>query len=341
MLIALATPSTHKKRTAGKKPAVRSKKTHQRAVAVKSGQKRKKKAIAGKRSHKRRHTVARGKSKSAGKKPKYAYALDLFMRRPPAESLPALSAKQRRSVKSAFRAGFADRYSPNHLVASGVFDASVPLLGGIFNRRKSVEYVILHSTETGRPAPGERVIRSWNHGLRHPGAQYVVDRDGTIYQTVDPQYGTVHVDIFRTHGGVNNDNSIGIEIVRAGGQRYTKTQLSSVTRLVTYLQGRYRVDDAHVVGHGQVQPSNRTDPVNFDWVAFENAKSLLKAQAAAKFKQRLQTALMTGEVEQSEQSPDENADDAGSVQFEPAAQTPVKNDRARRWTLSFCRALFS
>jgi N-acetyl-anhydromuramyl-L-alanine amidase AmpD len=112
--------------------------------------------------------------------------------------------------------------------------------------------------------------------MRHPGAQFVVDRDGTIYEAVDPNYGSVHVDVFRTKNGVNNDNAIGIEIVRAGKQKYTHDQLSSVTKLVAYLQGHYNVPNEAIYGHGQIQPSNRTDPVDFNWNNFVVGLASLK-----------------------------------------------------------------
>lgn len=185
-----------------------------------------------------------------------------------------------KSVRTAFNTGMASRYSPSALKQAGIF-VDEPLRGGIFNRRENVKYIILHSTETGRPANGPRVIKSWNHGMRHAGAQYVVDRDGTIYQTVDPEYGTVHVDIFRTLNGINNDNAIGIEMVRAGKQKYTANQLESVTKLVTYLQGHFNVPDGNIYGHGQVQPSDRTDPVAFNWTNFYTQMTSIRGQVMA------------------------------------------------------------
>jgi N-acetyl-anhydromuramyl-L-alanine amidase AmpD len=152
--------------------------------------------------------------------------------------------------------------------------------GGVFKRRGNIKYIILHSTETARAADAQRVIRSWsNRGLRHPGAQFVVDRDGVIYCTADPTYGTSHVDEHRTKFGVNNDNSVGIEMVRTGDQDYTAEQMQSISCLVSYLQQRYSVDDAHIFGHGKVQPSDRSDPVNFNWQAFAADKDSLRGTA--------------------------------------------------------------
>ncbi len=172
---------------------------------------------------------------------------------------------QRDEIASDFINGRGERHSPAALLEANVF-ASAPLHGGIYARTGSVKYIILHSTETGRPADAQRVVASWNRkGLRHPGAQFVVDRDGTIYNTVDPSYATVHVNQFKTLAGVNNDNSIGIEIVHTGKQVYSDSQVQAVARLVQYLQNRFAVSDNHVYTHHYVQPSDRSDPVNFDW----------------------------------------------------------------------------
>jgi N-acetyl-anhydromuramyl-L-alanine amidase AmpD len=85
------------------------------------------------------------------------------------------------------------------------------------------------------------------------------------------------VNDFRTVGGVNNSNSVGIEIVRTGTQQYTQGQRRSIVQLVTYLQQLYSISDERVVGHGQIQPSTRTDPVNFRWDRFELAKQRLQS----------------------------------------------------------------
>lgn len=198
----------------------------------------------------------------------FAYPSDFFMWSAPEKVSSALTDQQSNGVRTAFDAGAAAKYDPSMLVSAGVFNAENPLRGGIFERREPVKYIILHSTETESPANAPRVIHSWNHGMRHPGAQFVVDRDGVIYQAVDPKYGCVHVDVFRTTNGINNDNAIGIEMVRAGSQRYTHDQLSSVTKLVAYLQGHFNVPNSGIFGHGQIQPSNRTDPVDFNWNDF-------------------------------------------------------------------------
>ena len=112
-------------------------------------------------------------------------------------------------------------------------------------------------------------------GFSHPGAQFIVDRDGKIYNTVDPQFATCHVNERRTLRGVTNDNSIGIEVVHQGNQKYTAAQLVSLVRLVDYIEDRFPI--ANIYGHGQIRPSTRTDPVAFNWTFFSQKLALLNS----------------------------------------------------------------
>lgn len=193
----------------------------------------------------------------------------------PWNQVAKMNRKETSTIRQAFTDGHAARYTPQQLAKAGLLTKK-SLWGGIFNRSEQVKYIVMHSTETERPASAPQIIQSWNNrGLRHPGTPFMVDRDGKIYVTVDPDYGTVHIEPTRAKWGVTNSNSIGIEMVHSGKQKYTKKQMASVSRLVAYLQKRYSVASDHIYSHGFVQPSDRTDPVGFDWAAFNLAKANL------------------------------------------------------------------
>jgi len=213
--------------------------------------------------------------------PRYAYPLDFFMVNAPDFDQSPLAAEQARNVEKAFKTGTADHIPARALVRAGVAHY-YPMRGGIFWRREPVTYLVVHSTETGIALGAKRVIDSWTSmGRRHPGAQYVVDRDGTIYQAVDPDLGTVHVNIFKTLPGINNDNSIGIEMVHSGRQTYTTEQRTAVIRLVHYLQDRYKVSDDSVITHRYAQQGDHTDPVAFNWDNFLKEKQRFRSVALA------------------------------------------------------------
>ncbi len=250
---------------ANSKPLTVSKTSKSRSVAIK----RTTRIIA---SKKKSVTSKRVKVAYKRKKAKPSRALLVnsknYMWSEPWQDRSPYSASTAKTLRQAFNSGDSEKYSPQQLVKAGVFKY-YPLSGGIFERSAAIKNIVIHSTETAREADAKRVVRSWNiRGLRHAGAQYVVDRDGSIYQTVDPKFATVHVDINKTRYGVTNNNSIGIEIVRSGKQTYTDKQMDSVEKLVAYLQNRYDVSRKQVVAHGYVQPSDRSDPVGFDWNRF-------------------------------------------------------------------------
>ena len=234
------------------------------------------------RSKKARHSKASSKRHKA-RAPKYAYPYDFFMMDAPAFDKSPLSAEQSQDMMRAFANGEAGDVPANMLVRGGVFKYHA-LKGGIFYRREPVKYIIMHSTETGNPnMDAVRVINSWSsRGRRHPGAQFVIDRDGTIWQCVDPDLGTVHINIFKTIPGVNNDNCIGIEMVHSGSQNYPPALVTSAVRLVNYLQERYNIEDENVTTHCYVQQGDHTDPVNFDWAGFIMQKNKLRTLALSR-----------------------------------------------------------
>ncbi len=272
-----------------------SRSTRGASARVSSGRSRSSRVVASSRTssrgragrHGRGHAVAVHSTKHhhvvahAAPKPRYAYPIGIFMRNAPSFDTSPLDAQNANAIASAFDSGSADAYAARVLVRAGVVNYH-PLHGGIFWRREPVKYIVMHSTETGVPVSATRVIDSWSSmGLRHPGAQYVVDRDGTIFQAVDPDLATVHVNIFKTLPGINNDNSIGIEINHTGSQGYPQAQMHAVTRLVGYLQSRYNVENANIITHRYAQQGDHTDPVNFDWDGFIAAKNSFRNQAIA------------------------------------------------------------
>lgn len=256
-----------------------------RIVAVRST------AHRGRRHHRR----SGGRAVARAPKTRYAYPLDFFMMHPPSFDMTPLSERISARVTRSFEQGSAEAIPARMLVRAGLVKYH-PLRGGIFFRREPVKYIVVHSTETGIPLNAVRVIESWSSmGRRHPGAQYVVDRDGSIYQAVDPDLGTVHVNIFKTLPGINNDNSIGIEMCHTGRQTYPPEQVRAVTRLVAYLQDRYAVGDDSVITHRYAQQGDHTDPVHFDWEGFLSNKNDFRRQSIAyKINKITEEALLWG-----------------------------------------------
>ncbi|MBA3856982.1 MAG: hypothetical protein C0507_08760 [Cyanobacteria bacterium PR.3.49] len=243
--------------------SARSSRTGSSRVVQYSGSKRKTVAVKSSRSSRgRKIRIVRQP------RPKYAYPLSIFLMHAPSFDKSPLDQSTSERIARAWDRGIADSFPARSLVRAGIVQYH-PLRGGIYYRREPVKYIILHSTETGIPVSAVNVIEGWSSmGRRHPGAQYVVDRDGTIYQAVDPDLATVHVNIFKTLPGINNDNSIGIEMNHTGRQNYPQAQREAVNKLLAYLQQRYQVENANVITHRYAQQGDHTDPVNFDLDGF-------------------------------------------------------------------------
>lgn len=152
-----------------------------------------------------------------------------------------------------------------------------------------------------RPAPPQGIVYHYTVGDldsfvadfmgqtgRQASANYVVDRDGTIYQFVDPD------DAAWTHGDTNNPrtdlpwlteqmasgntdmnmSAIGIEIVNAGNasnpgsqnpadfEPYTPQQIAALEQLTNYLVQRYGIPPTrdHLLGHSDINQADKQDP---------------------------------------------------------------------------------
>jgi hypothetical protein len=234
--------------------------------------------------HRTRQTASRPapahrKSRHVATRARYAYPMSLFLYQPPPFDLTPLPEDQCLKIRKAFAQGTAGEYPTRSLVKAHIV-TYYPIRGGIFFRRELIKNIIMHSTEPGIPVGAKTVIDGWSHGgRRHPGAHYVVDRDGTIYQAVDPDLAAVHVNIFKTLPGFDNDNSVGIEMCHQGSQNYPPEQVQSVIKLVVYLQNHYHVPDSNVVTHRYAQQGDHTDPVNFAWNDFIADKASLQNQS--------------------------------------------------------------
>ncbi len=88
-------------------------------------------------------------------------------------------------------------------------------------------------------------------------AHFVVDQDGTIYQQVP-------LSIMCRHAIGVNDRAIGIEMVQVAGVSsswadqqilHRPAQIRSVLALVAWLEDRYRIPVADVIGHAMVNDS--------------------------------------------------------------------------------------
>lgn len=137
-----------------------------------------------------------------------------------------------------------------------------------------IDAIVLHHTASNNGAGDIAWLRNPKSQV---SAQYVLDRDGTIYQLVGDEKRAWHAGESALNGVPTdvNGRSIGIEIVNDGSGKtpFTEAQYKSLGQLVGYLKQRYDVPMKNIVGHKDVAvPHGRkNDPApNFDWNRLRN-----------------------------------------------------------------------
>ena len=138
----------------------------------------------------------------------------------------------------------------------------------------AVKYIVLHSTGGGNPKQRfQDVLRYALASRTCFWAHYYVDKDGTVVQVTQDPWVAHHV---CANGilGVNNSNSIGIELFNTCNSErcmpdepYPGRQLSAIVRLMDSLIRKYpgivRPSSAgrgNIRMHQEVNPTRRTDP---------------------------------------------------------------------------------
>ncbi|MEM7570118.1 MAG: N-acetylmuramoyl-L-alanine amidase [Pseudomonadota bacterium] len=144
-------------------------------------------------------------------------------------------------------------------------DVSSPNYG---ERRARLDMIVLHYT-------GMESAQAALDRLCDPAAQvsahYLIDRDGSAFELVDPRKRAWHagVSAWEGHGDVNS-RSIGIELVNLGHehgyQDFPEAQVTVLLRLLAKLCLQYRIPQHAVWGHSDVAAARKEDPgEKFPW----------------------------------------------------------------------------
>ena len=141
-------------------------------------------------------------------------------------------------------------------------------------RRRPVALIVLHSMSF------HTLQESWNaFDADKVSSHYLIDRDGTVYRLVDEEKRAYHAGISNWRGMVSgpkpslNDCSIGIEFQRLPlpHAQITQKQVKAGIELCAQLMRKYKLKAHQVVGHADVAPNRKDDPVNFPWRTFGKA----------------------------------------------------------------------
>jgi len=134
--------------------------------------------------------------------------------------------------------------------------------GGVVDQRR---FIIIHANGA--------TANSTAHWFANPDANvsyhYLITLNGDIWQFVDEGERAWHAGVSYWDGVSDlNDCSIGIAIESAENEnsQLTDIQYSRLISLITEIQHRYNIPTKYVLGHKEVSPNRKTDPlhVNMD-----------------------------------------------------------------------------
>ena len=136
------------------------------------------------------------------------------------------------------------------------------------NPGRSISCIVLHATATS----GKNSALEW---LCNPqskvSAHYLIDRLGMIYQLVIDQNIAWHAGQSEWKGKPNvNTFSIGIELVNSndGIMLYPEEQIKACVGLCHSAIEEYKINLNDIVGHCDIAPIRKNDPLNFPWHEF-------------------------------------------------------------------------
>lgn len=111
-----------------------------------------------------------------------------------------------------------------------------------------VKGLTLHHTG-GRGTPGGVVDTLNKRGF---GAQYIMDRDGKIFQTVPDGAQVSHMKNAQNGSGLTNRNALGMEMIAKNDQDLTPAQIESGKRWIEDMRKKYPGIGDNVYGHGEL-----------------------------------------------------------------------------------------
>ncbi len=143
-----------------------------------------------------------------------------------------------------------------------------------------VDTIVLHHTAGPTTAS---CVRWFENPESQVSSHYVVGKDGSIIQMVNPFYRAYHAGVSRDIRGKENLNnfSIGIEIVNMGNgtDKFTPDQVMAVRLLCGYLsRHKYRNQIHQIVSHEYiaVPPGRKNDPLDYPWESLYDVADELK-----------------------------------------------------------------
>lgn len=106
-------------------------------------------------------------------------------------------------------------------------------------------FIVHHAGMRGTP---EDVVNVLNR--RRLGVQYVMDREGKVFQTLPPGARGAHIRPAENGSGLNNSNALGMEVIAKDDRDVTPAQVAAAKQFIAQLQKQY--PGMQVYGHGEI-----------------------------------------------------------------------------------------
>jgi len=138
------------------------------------------------------------------------------------------------------------------------------------SKRQRINMIVLHATVIDLPQTLQKLCDPQSHVSAH----YVISKSGDVYELVEPQYIAWHAGQSQWLGEADvNQFSIGIELVNLndGIDSYPDVQMRALQSLCQNFMQCYSIPHDRIVGHYEVSPDRKNDPMGFDLHAFRAA----------------------------------------------------------------------
>jgi len=136
---------------------------------------------------------------------------------------------------------------------------------------QQVRYIIVHSTASPVGAPAENTLRYLvGPNERRVSAHELVLPEGQVYRLVADERAAHHCESESVHfpdgtpAHLANEVTWGIEAYQVSGRPVGEEVLATTTERVAAACSRFGLDSSRVLGHREIDPSRRQDPVGVD-----------------------------------------------------------------------------
>ncbi|TDG37587.1 N-acetylmuramoyl-L-alanine amidase [Pedobacter changchengzhani] len=125
-------------------------------------------------------------------------------------------------------------------------------------------FVVIHHTAQDSLAQTIKTFQSVKAGT---SAHYVISRDGKVVHMVNDYLRANHAGVSKWGKDTDlNSSSIGIELDNNGiGDVWQDAQINSLIKLLATLKKKYNIPTGNFIGHSDIAPGRKVDPLNFPW----------------------------------------------------------------------------